>query len=144
MNSLSSGVTQIIVDNCVSGPDFTSLDLSHFCKLKRLEVGDHCFSFVDEVKLVGLKKLKSVVVGENSFTKWKHSCFCDPNRRFYLKDCPKCKSFVIDCYSFSDYSVCVIENMDALEGITLGSSMYDCYNFYGASLELRSVIAESE
>ena len=140
MNSLSFGVTQIIVDNCVSGPDFTSLDLSHFCKLKRFEVGDHCFSFVDEVKLVGLKKLKSVVVGENSFTKWKHSCFCDPNRRFYLKDCPKCKSIVIDCYSFSDYSVCVIESTPSLQVIEMGGLNEDSCNFYSASLELKGVI----
>ena len=143
--SIESGVTHITVsDNCGNENTASELYFARFSQLKELVIGDNCFMNVDQLNLIGLPKLRSVVIGENSFTKWKHSCFCDPNRRFYLKDCPKCKSIVIDCYSFSDYSVCVIENMDALEGITLGSSMYDCYNFYGASLELRSVIAESE
>ena len=37
--------------------------------LRLLEVGDECFEYVDEVKLIGLSKLERVVIGENSFTK---------------------------------------------------------------------------
>ena len=37
-------------------------------KLRLLEVGDECFEYVKEVKLIGLNQLERVVIGENSFT----------------------------------------------------------------------------
>ena len=123
---LSSTVTQIIVDHYVSETDFTSLDLSRFCKLYQLEIGKECFTFVDEVKLVGLKQLASVVIGKNSFTKCKNEVeiTSDPNRRFELNGCDKLKSLKIGSYSFSDYSMAVIENNFALEGIEMGDRLF--------------------
>ena len=43
-------------------------------------------------------------------------------------------------YSFSDYTVCEIENVDALEVIEMGDLNKDSYNFYYASLELSILI----
>ena len=115
-------MTQIIIDNGVSQSDFTELDLSRFLQLKSLSVGDHCFSYVNEVKMIGLNELESVEIGTNSFTKFKNTwqITSDPNRHFYLKDCPKLKSLNMGRYSFSDYSVIEIENVDALEVIEMG------------------------
>ena len=141
---LSSTVTQIIVDHYVSEPDFTSLDLSPFCKLYQLEIGKDCFTFVDEVKLVGLKQLASVVIGKNSFTKKKDGWGHDPYRRFYLKECPSLKKLKMGCHSFSDYTVCEIENVDALETITMGLVKDWSWNFYSASLELKSILTHIE
>ena len=42
------------------------------------------------------------------------------------------------CYSFNDYSVCEIENVPSLEVIEMGELDEDSYNFYSASLELKS------
>ena len=47
-------------------------------------------------------------------------------------------------YSFSDYTVIEIENVDALEVIEMGVSSYGSYNFYYASLELKSILIHSE
>ena len=102
-----------------------------------------CFC-VDEVKLIGLKELESVVIGENSFTKEKSGWGEDPNRHFYLKNCPKLKSLRIGRYSFSDYTVCEIENVDALEVIEMGELNEDSFNFNFASLELKSILIHSE
>ena len=41
-------------------------------------------------------------------------------------------------YSFSDYSVCEIENVPFLEVIEMGNLFLGSYNFYNASLELKS------
>ena len=146
LTSLASTVTQIIIDNSVSQSDFTELDLSRFLQLKSLSVGDHCFSYVNEVKVIGLSELESVVIGMNSFTKFKNTwqITSDPNCHFYLKNCPKLKSLKMGCFSFSDYSVCEIENVDALEVIEMGELNEGSFNFYSASLELKSVFIHSE
>ena len=138
--SLASTVTQIIIDNGVSQSDFTELDLSRFSQLKSLAVGEHCFSYVDTVSITGLSELESVEIGMNSFTQHKNWHGNDPNRHFYLKNCPKLKSLKMGRYSFSDYSVCQIENVDALEVIEMGELETSSYNFYYASLELKSIL----
>ena len=142
-NSLDSTVTKIIVDNGVSESGLTELDLTRFSQLKRLEIGDHCFSFVDELKLIGMNELESVVIGENSFMKNENS-YGNSNRHFYLKNCPKLKSLKIGYDSFSDYSVCEIDNMDALEVIEMGDLDACSYVFAYGSLELKSIIDRNE
>ena len=138
--SLDSTVVQIIIDNGVSAPCFCVLNVTRFSKLESLEIGDHCFTFVDEFKMIGMSELESVEIGMNSFTKKKNGYGQDPNRHFYLKNCPKLKSLKMGRYSFSDYTVIEIESVDALEEIEMDGS----YNFYYASLELKSVFIQIE
>ena len=127
----------MIVDNNVCNEKcFTALVLSSFSNLKVFEVGDYSFSFVEEVKLIGLNHLERVVIGENSFTKEKNTYGWNPNRHFYLKDCERVRELKMGHHSFSDYSVCEIENVPSLEVIEMGSFL--SYNFYYSSLELKS------
>ena len=122
----------------------TSLDLSMYPSLRSVTIADESFLYVDEVNLVGLSMLESVEIGMNSFTKNKNSAGNDPNRHFYLKNCPKLKSLKMGRYSFSDYSVIEIENVDALEVIEMGELNEWSYNFYYASLELMSILIHSK
>ena len=137
-------VTEIVVDDGLNEPDFTGFDLSGFSKLKRLEIGNDCFSYVEEVKLIGLNELESVEIGENSFTKNERGDGYDPNGQFYLKNCPKLKSLKMGRYSFSDYTVIEIENVDALEVIEVGELNEVSRNFLYASLELKSILIHRE
>ena len=137
-------VTEIIVDDGLNEPDFTGFDLSGFSKLKRLEIGNDCFAYVEEVKLIGLSELESVEIGMNSFVKNERGDDYDPNRHFYLKDCSKLKSLKMGHHSFSDYTVCAIENVDALEVIEMGDLNEKSANFRYASLELRSILIHRE
>ena len=141
---LDSSVTQIIIDNGVSVWNFTVLDLTRFTQLRSLEVGDHCLSYVTMVNITGLSELKSVEIGMNSFTQYKDDYGNDPNRHFYVKDCPKLKSLKMGRYSFSDYSVIEIENVDALEVIEIGGFYKESRNFIYASLELKSILIHRE
>ena len=122
------------------------LDLSLMPSLTSLIVGNECFMFIDVVKLIGLHYLKSVVIGMNSFTKYKdtYELTPDPNRHFYLKNCPKLKSLKMGRYSFSDYTACEIEDVDALEVIEMGELNEWSGNFRSASLELKSVLIHNE
>ena len=137
-------VTEIVVDDGVSDSGITGFDLSGFSKLKRLEIGNDCFTYVEEVKLIGLSELESVEIGEKSFTEKRKDDGYDPNRHFYLKDCSKLKSLKMGHHSFSDYTVCAIENVDALEVIEMGDLNEKSANFRYASLELRSILIHRE
>ena len=135
--SLASSVTEIIIDNGVSDSNFTVLDLSRFTRLRRLEIGNHCMSYVTTVNITGLAELESVTIGMDSFTKSKNGVLILPysDRHFYLKNCPKLKSLIISHFSFSDYTVIEIENVDALEEIEFGG-----FVFYYDSLELTGIL----
>ena len=122
----------------------TVLDLSRFRRLKKIVIGDECFMYVNEVKMVGLGGLMSVEIGMNSFTQHKNNAGNDPNRHFYLKNCPKLKSLKMGRFSFSDYKVCEIENVDALEVIEMGELNVNSFSFAHASLELKSILIHSE
>ena len=116
----------------------TVMNMSPFTNLKVFEVGDFSFSYVKEVKLIGLNRLERVVIGENCFTKKKNSYGNDPGRDFHLKNCERVRELKIGHYSFSDYSVCEIENVPSLEVIEMGELNEFGYNFRYASLELKS------
>ena len=139
LRAMSQSVEVMIVDNnACNDKCFTALALSLFSNLKVFEVGDYSFSFVDELKLIGLSKLERVVIGKNSFTKKKKGTGNDPNRHFYLKDCERVRELKMGRFSFSDYSVCEIENVPSLEVIEMGQLNEDSNKFWYASLELKS------
>ena len=130
-----------VSDGCCNEEGLKELDLRGFVNLRELKVGNECFMYVDEVKLIGLSELESVEIGMNSFTKFKNTwqITSDPNRHFYLKNCPNLKSLKMGRYSFSDYTVIETENVNALEVIEMGGN-----NFYYASLELKSILIHNE
>ena len=138
-SSITKGMTELVVpSNRCNSKMMKVLDFQAFPQLKSIEIGDECFMYVNEVKLIGLDQLERVVIGKNSFTKEKNGYGNDPSRHFYLKDCERLRELKIGCYSFSDYSVCEIENVPSLEVIEMGDLNEEAYNFYYASLELKS------
>ena len=120
-----------VSDNCYNEEEMKELDLSGFVNLRKIKVGNECFSSVNEVKLIGLSELESVCIGSKAFGR-------DDNSKggsFCLKNCPKLKSLKMGRYSFSDYTVCEIENVDALEVIEMGFINF----LYASTLELKSI-----
>ena len=146
-NALDTSATEIIVNSGIlSNVSMTVLDLTRYIHLKSLIIGEYSFMYVNEVKMIGLSELESVDIGMNSFTKYKSTYYitADPSRHFYLKDCPKLKSLKMGRYSFSDYTVIEIENVDALEVIEIGELNEWSINFLYASLELKSILIHRE
>ena len=136
---MNQSVEAMIVGNTACNEkSYTLLDLASFSNLKEFEVGNYSFSFVNELKLIGLSHLERVVIGEKCFTKKKNGYDYDPTRHFYLKNCERVRELKIGCYSFSDYSVCEIENVPSLEVIEMGELKEESRNFFYASLELKS------
>ena len=133
---LHSHIEELIVEsNSCNGPEWTVLDLGFMSHLRLLEVGDECFEYVDEVKLIGLNHLERVETGKHCFRKNPKK---NQNRHFYLKNCERVRELKMGCYSFSDYSVCEIENVPSLEVIEMGELNEESCNFFYASLKLKS------
>ncbi|KAM7453682.1 hypothetical protein BLSTO_05569, partial [Blastocystis sp. subtype 1] len=135
-------VTDLVIpSNCCNEAEWSVFDVSGLKWLKSIVIGDDCFEYVDEVKLVGLSQLKRVVIGEKCFTTckddWPRSI--NPKGHFYLKNCEKLKELKMGHHSFSDYFVCEIDNLPSLEVIEMGELNEDSVNFYQASLELKNL-----
>ena len=136
--SLSSSVTQLIVDCCCCNRDqLTTLDLSNWRELKGIEIGSISFQYVETVKIVGLNELESVVIGKNCFA-YEQANGPKPNHRFTLKDCEKLKELKMGRWCFYEYAVCEIENNPSLEVIEMGEMGYESNVFHFASLTLNS------
>ena len=137
--NVNKRVTELVIPSkCCNEAEWSVFDVSGLKWLKSIEIGDECFENVNEVKLIGLDRLERVEIGKNSFTKHKNSYGNNPDRHFYLKNCERMRELKIGRYSFSDYSVCEIENVPSLEVIEIGELNEWSYNFHFASLELKS------
>ena len=141
--SFQNRIEELIVSGgCCNGREWIPFDFSILHELRVFKTGDCCFENVDKVKLIGLGHLERVVIGANCFTKHKDNepRSMIPSRHFYLKNCERLRELKMGRYSFSDYSVCEIENVPSLEVIEMGDLDEWSRNFYYASLELKSVI----
>ena len=119
--SMNNDIEVLIVVFCVCNDErCTSLDLSSYVSLKVFEVGELCFEYVKEVKMIGLKWLESVVIGENCFTKKENEMIKSPTRHLYLKDCERLRELRIGDHSFEKYSSWVIVNLPSLEETEVG------------------------
>ena len=129
-----------VSDNNYSEEEMKELDLSGFVNLRKIKVGNECFTRVKKVNICGLKELESVEIGSKSFRRDSDT----KGGSFYLKNCPKLKSLKMGLSSFEGYSVCEIENVDALEVIEMGILSDWSANFWHASLELKSILIQIE
>lgn len=125
----------IIQDSSCNGPEWTALDLSFIPSLRLFEVGYHCFTSVNEVKVIGLNQLERVMIGRDSFWHFSDSC---TNAHFYVKNCERLRELKIGCWSFNHYRGCEIENLPSLEVIEMGQVNEYNRSFLCASLKLKS------
>lgn len=137
--SFHSLVTELVVSKgCCNEKRWKALDLSFVTNLERLEVGDECFDHLEEIRMVGLKHLQEVKIGEKCACSDKTRRKANPNSRFIVNDCVALKELDIGACSFPDYVVCSIQNVPSLEMIRIGSVEDRSYNFMFSSLELKS------
>ena len=100
--------------------------------MKTISIANSSCQNVNEVKLMGMKRLEKVTIGENCFKK---------DGAFYLKSCPVMKELRIGVQSFDGYTICEFEDLPSLERIEMGDlqPQHGCSCFYYASLELKSI-----
>ena len=92
--SLDENVEGIEVKNGMCNNEaFEEWSMEEYVRLRELIVGDECFQFVKDLKIVGLNALEKVEIGKQ--------CFCKASDGvFEMRDCEKLKSVKIGDGSF--------------------------------------------
>ena len=83
---------------------FEEWDMDEYVRLRELIVGDECFQFVKDLRIVGLNALEKVEIGKQ--------CFCKASGGvFEMRDCEKVKSVKIGDCSFVGVVSVVFESL---------------------------------
>ena len=139
--SIDSFITSIIIPNWTCNDiDYTIFDFSRFSIVESIEIGNDCFGSVQTFKIEGLNRLKTIKIGNNSFTKEKNSKGNDSSKSFHILNCESLESIQIDEYSFSDYGgEFELKNLPQLQSIQIGTIGSTSYNFYYSSFVIRGI-----
>ena len=101
---LDENVEGIEVKNGVCNNEaFDEWSMEEYVRLRELIVGDECFQFVRDVRIVGLNALEKVEIGKQ--------CFCEASGGvFEMRNCEKLKSVKIGDGSFVSVMSVVFES----------------------------------
>ena len=100
-----------LTDNCV----LVDWDVSYLLNLESVEIGNVCFALVKTFKIDGLNRLKTIKIGNNSFTQKKNSCENNESKSFHILNC------------------------ESLESIQIGTIGSKSNNFYYSSFVIRGI-----
>ena len=127
-----------LTDNCV----LVDWDVSWFLNLESIEIGDDCFESVQTFQIDGLNRLKTIKIGNNSFTqlkstdKWDWRKANNQSKSFHILNCESLKFIEIGQYSFSDFGgEFELKNLPQLQSIQMDSSNFSCSSFVIRGIE---------
>ena len=140
LESLDSTTTSILIPKgSINDDDYTVFDFSRFTLLEELEIRDDNFKYVDTFNIDELNELKSLVIGDRSFSK--NGNTNDESRSFHILNCVELESIEIGRYSFSDYGgEFELKNLPKLSTVKIGEIGSDSYNFWYSSFEINGII----
>ena len=138
-----------LTDNCV----LADWDVSWFLNLESIEIGDDCFGSVQTFQIDGLNRLKSLKIGNNSFTEEVHEYYWDElkyetivynkyntSKSFHILNCELLESIQIGKYSFGDFGgEFELKNLPQLQSIQIGTIGRESYNFWYSSFVIRGI-----
>ena len=128
-------------DNTCNDAEYTIFDFSRFTQVESIEIGNDCFGSVKTFKIDGLNRLKTLAIGDNSFTQKKNSYGNDESKSFHILNCESLESIQIGEYSFSDFAGDFeLKNLPQLQSIQIGTigKYYSC-NFCYSSFVIRGI-----
>ena len=138
---MDSSITSIIIPNWTCNDiDYTMFDFSRFTLVESIEIGDDCFGSVETFQIDGLTRLKTIKIGNNSFTQKRNRSGDDKSKSFHILNCESLESIEIGEYSFSDFGGDFeLKNLPQLQSIQIGSIGRGSNNFYGSSFVIRGI-----
>ena len=85
-----------------------------------------------------MNRLKTIKIGNNSFTQNKNDFGNDESKSFHILNCESLESIEIGEYSFSDFGgEFELKNCPQLQSIQIGKIGSRSYNFYNSSFVIR-------
>ena len=141
IQSLNSSVNSIIIPGwACSDKEFTIFDFSRYTLVESIEIGDESFGSVQTFKIDGLNRLKTIKIGNNSFTQKKNDYGNDKSKSFHILNCESLESIQIGEYSFSDFAGDFeLKNLPQLQSIQIGTIRSESYNFLHSSFVIRGI-----
>ena len=128
------------------GNDLKELNLNQFKWLGSIEIGDECFGSVKIFQIDGLNRLKSIKIGNNSFTQlfsddaWDWRKANKQSRSFHILNCESLESIQIGEFSFSDFAGGFeLKNLPHLQSIQIGEIGGGSCNFCYSSFVIRGI-----
>ena len=127
------------------GNDLNALDLNRFKWLRSIEIGDDCFGSVQTFQIDGLNGLKTIKIGNNSFTQvkesnWDYNKANNRSKSFHILNCESLESIEIGEYSFSDFAGSFeLKNLPQLQSIQIGTIGNWSHNFFNRSFVIRGI-----
>ena len=141
IQSISSSVSSIILPNWTCNDiNYTIFDFSRFINVESIEIGNDCFASVKTFKIDGLNRLKSIKIGNNSFTHRKDNWGNDESKSFHILNCESLESIQIGEWSFSDFGGNFeLKNLPQLQSMQIGTIGSESYNFSNSSFVIRGI-----
>ena len=141
IQSINSSITSIIIPNWTCNDiDYTIFDFSRFNIVESIEIGNDCFGSVQTFEIKGLNRLKTIKIGNNSFTQTRNSKGNDSSKSFHILNCESLKSIQIGEYSFSDFGgEFELKNLPQLQSIQIGTVGSDSWNFRHSSFVIGGI-----
>ena len=135
--AFDQAITSIVIPNgSCNKRDYTIFDFSRFSIVESIEIGNDCFGSVKTFKIDGLNRLKTIKIGNNSFTQQKNHWGDNKSKSFHILNCESLESIEIGAYSFSDYAgEFELKNLPQLQSIQIGR----IYNFRYSSFVIRGI-----
>ena len=143
IRSIDSSITSIIIPNWTcNDKDYTIFDFSRFSIVESIEIGDDCFGSVQTFQIDGLNRLKTIKIGNKSFTNKKNWYGKNESKSFHILNCESLE------YSFSDFGgEFELKNLPQLQSIQIGTIERRRYfiigsesnNFYNSSFVIRGI-----
>ena len=141
IQSIDSSITSINIPNWTCNDvDYTILDFSRFSIVESIEIGNDFFGSVQTFQIDGLSRLKTIKIGNNSFTQKKNRFGNDQSKSFHILNCESLESIQIGEFSFSDYAgEFELKNLPQLQSIQIGTVGSRSRNFYWSSFVIRGI-----
>ena len=122
IQSINISATFITIPNWTCNENYKVFDFSRFSCVESIEIGNDCFGSVQTFKIDGLNRLKTLKIGNNSFTQKKNWYGSDKSKSVHILDCEPQLQFVhigtIGSRSFNFYhSSFVIRGIDMILNI---------------------------
>ena len=136
-----------LIEDCV----LVNWDVSLLYNLESFEIGDHSFGSVKTFQIDGLNRLKTIKIGNNSFTKvnqtkWDKISYseavkrCSNLKSFYILNCKSLESIQIGECSYVDFAGDFeLKNLPQLQSIQIGTIESRSYNFFSSSFVIRGI-----
>ena len=116
---------------------------SRFSIVESIEIGNDCFESVKTFKIDGLNRLKSIKIGNNSFTQEKNGYGDDKSKSFHILNCESLESIQIGECSFCDFGGDFeLKNLPQLQSIQIGAinpNGSHSFNFWHSSFVIRGI-----